>query len=202
VSDLKSALELARDLTDAVIGVLQDAALGFATNDDDAFAATMASITGMEGAQEGFFRITVGDKTPTKVPFETSNVAIWGFNALVQSFIVPGSCPNAPKIRLLTPLILETEFKQGEYPPETIKFSFDPKAAGYKGGDLFIGYQNQVNLPVIEKVKIIGHGKGEAKFPPGFNGFVVSGLVTSDKFTTIDDLANASIAGPLAIHVS
>jgi len=202
VSDLKSALELARDLTDAVIGTLQDAAEGFAKAGDHAFAATIVAVTGMEGAQEGFFRISVGDETPTKVPFETSNVAIWGFNALMQNFVVPGSCPNPPKIRLLTPLVLDTKLKQGAYPPETIEFSFDPKAAKYNGGKLYIGYNNQRNLPVIEEVKIIGHGKGQAKFPRGFNGFVVSGLVTSNKFTNIDDLANASIAGPMGIHVS
>jgi hypothetical protein len=78
-------------------------------NDDFGLVRPAASVIGQEGEQNGFYRSMLG-KVPSALPFLTTGTREFAFSSLVQTFVVPGSCPNINTIPLpvFAPLTLVT----------------------------------------------------------------------------------------------
>jgi hypothetical protein len=69
------------------------------------------------------------------------------------------------------------------------------------GKQLLVGWVNQLNAPVYTPLNITVKGKGIAAVPPGMNG-VVFAAVTTQQRDNVDDLALATLAGPVAMRLS
>ena len=207
VSDFKSAIALAGTFTSLVLATLQDVIEVFALNGDAPLTVGVASVVGQEGEQEGWYRLLQG-KIPSELPFLTTSTREFAFNALNQTFIVPGSCPNINTIDLPTfqPLTLLSKL---EAKTEPIQFSFD-KTWYDNYNDLKVVYINQQNLPIVEDITIV-KTEGtvvtiKATFPYDaneMNGLTIATLVNgSGPFQNAQAVADATKFGPALFIVN
>jgi hypothetical protein len=179
-TNFEDAITLAATFTDVVLGTLQDVIEIFADNNDNAATRGIASVVGQEGEQEGFYRILQNKGLiPSELPFLTTSTRDFAFSAL-QSFIVPGSCPNEQDLlkglKIFGVLTLDTKTVQKA--DQNLMFSFDiaslaqsnllPTSFGssqnsaqwFKGSSLdltkvdystlSVVYINQQNVPIVE----------------------------------------------------
>lgn len=210
VADFESAVTLAQTFTDVVLGTLQDVQSNAAQNsgsDAAGVIAAVSSVIGQEGQQDGFYRSVQG-KRPSAQPFLTTGARDFAFTAL-QSFVVPGSCPNIGDIKLQTfqPLNLITK----EVCNGPIEFTATNTAqTTVDAGSQKLVYINGANVPnvvpfTVEKTQ----GPTvtiKADFP--HDEFVMDGLTLaaivkgSGPFAGADDVAQATLFGPGLIEVN
>ena len=69
------------------------------------------------------------------------------------------------------------------------------------GKQLLVGWVNQLNMPIYTPLNITAKGKGTATVPPGMNGAVFA-VVTTQQPDNVDDLALATLAGPVVLTLS
>jgi hypothetical protein len=114
---------LASTFTDIVLGTLQEIETKLAMNGDFGLMHSVASVIGQEGEQNGFYRSLLG-KVPSALPFLTTGTREFAFSPLVQTFVVPGSCPNINTIPLpiFAPLTVATSPTAPE--TQTLEFNF------------------------------------------------------------------------------
>ncbi|KAH1611956.1 hypothetical protein KXX21_002969 [Aspergillus fumigatus] len=206
VSDFDSAIVLAANFTDLVLGTLQDVAERFAVGGNFNLTRIIASVVGYEGEQEGWFRV-LQDKIPSEPPFLTISDLNFAFSAILNAFVVPGSCPNIHEIPLqrFHPLAILT-------PPEDrtqiIRVAF--RSGKHMEQRLWMTYINQQNLPIVESMNIISSENrtvvAEILFP--YDQFLMNGLTiaavtnSSGPFRNANDVARATVAGPGLIIVN
>lgn len=94
VSNFNQAISLASTFTDVVLGTLPDIQTLFANANDNALIRGVGSVIGQEGEQNGFYRDILG-KNPSALPFLTASARDFAFSAIVQNFVVPGSCSSS-----------------------------------------------------------------------------------------------------------
>jgi len=70
-----------------------------------------------------------------------------------------------------------------------------------QGKQLFIGWTNQLNVPVYTVLSIVSQGRGIADIPQGLSGAVFAAVI-SQLPNNNDDLALATLAGPVALLLS
>lgn len=210
VDNFQDAIALASTFTDVVLGTLQDALLGLATDGDHGLIEGVASVIGQEGEQNGFYRTILG-KTPSALPFLTTSTPQFAFSALNQNFIVPGTCPNENEINLpifdvLTPVNPPTDAVNTE-----IEFQVTAPAGGYASTSGWsIVYINQQNLPIVEPITDVSTKGNIISFKAAFpgqtnlmNGLTIAAVTTSaGPFATADDVAAVTIAGPGLIEIN
>ena len=192
-----SAINLARTATDVVLGTLQDVIQIFAKNGDAGLARGVASVIGQEGEQNGFYRLVLG-QIPSELPFLTTSDRNFAFTA-IQSFIVPGSCPNIDEIPLNTFQGLTALQQPSGLFDDQLQFTFNASASGYSG-DYWITYINQQNLPVTLPTTKVNESTVEALFPfteHQLNGLTIATLTNSSgPFVNASEVASATIFGP------
>ncbi|KAH8728223.1 hypothetical protein GQ44DRAFT_724744 [Phaeosphaeriaceae sp. PMI808] len=208
VTDFQSAISLAATFTDLVLGTLQDINQIFAQNGDAALVRGVSSVIGNEAEQEGFYRL-VQKKRPSSQPFLTSATRDFAFTA-IQSFTIPGSCPNISSIKLKTFKALAVESTNIKPVTQNIKFSVDKKDVGaYQMDQLRIVYINAQNKPVVKKLDNVQTGGERVAFEGAFpfDEFLMNGLtvaaVTQGKteFASADEVAGAAVFGPGLIEI-
>lgn len=209
VTDFQSAIALAGTFTDVVLGTLQDVNQIFAKNGDAAMVRTVSSVIGNEAEQQGVFRL-VQNKRIAAQPFLTTSDRDFAFTA-IQSFTVPGSCPNIDAIELTTfqPLnVLTTDIK-----PQTQKIKFSAPSTNAAGEDpnaYSVVWINQQNQPIVAKLENPSTDGNnfvfEAELP--FDKFLMNGLTIaavakgSGPFATAGDVADATVWGPGLIEIN
>ena len=208
VTDFHSAMALAGTFTDLVLGTLQDVNQLFAQSGDAGLVRAVSSVIGNEAEQEGFYRL-VQKKRPSAQPFLTTAARDFAFTA-IQSFTLPGSCPNIGTIPLKTfkPLTVEsTEIKPVN---QNIKFSFSKKDAGmFEIGDLKLVYINGLNVPIVKSLDNVQIMEDKVMFEAAlpFDEFQMNGLIIAavtqgaDHFDDADKVAEATLMGPGLIEV-
>jgi len=85
-----------------------------------------------------------------------------------------------------------------------LEFEWDPAQMTFvaeAGKQLLVGWINQLNLPVYTPLNITVKGKGTAAVPPGMNGTSFA-VVTTQQPDNTDDLALATLAGPVVLTLS
>jgi hypothetical protein len=201
VQNFDAAVLLASTFTDVVLGTLQDAVERFAIGGDFGLTRAVSSIIGQEGEQQGWFRIMQG-KVPSELPFLTTSDLNLAFTAL-QSFIVPGSCPNIASIPLETfePLNI---IKAPTAKTGPLKVSFFDHLHETTEVALWIVYINQQNSPIVEPLRIISREDNEvvaeALFPYDaheMNGLTIAVVTaTEGPFPNAYSVAKETLAGP------
>lgn len=94
VSNFNQSISLASTFTDVVLGTLPDIQTLFANANDNALIRGVGSVIGQEGEQNGFYRDILG-KNPSALPFLTASARDFAFSAIVQNFVVRGSCSSS-----------------------------------------------------------------------------------------------------------
>lgn len=209
VTDFESAIGLAQTFTDLVLGTLQDVSDIFARSQDYGLVRAVASVIGNEAQQDGFFR-SQQKKIPSAQPFLTGSARDFAFTA-IQSFVVPGSCPNIHTIPLKTFKGLTIKTKKVQPKTQHLKFAFSKKDAGmFQIEHLRVVYLNGQSVPVVKPLMDV-QTKGDsvtfsAEFP--YDEFVMDGLtiaaVTSgaDSFDGPDAVAQKTLFGPGLIELN
>ncbi|KAK4197559.1 hypothetical protein QBC40DRAFT_231969 [Triangularia verruculosa] len=218
-TDINSSIALAATFTDVVLGTLQDAAEGLATNGDLGPIREVASIIGQEGQQSGFYRLLLNQK-PSEKPFLTTNVGAFAWSAL-QQFVV--SCPfniSEIEIPIFPPLQVTNSSRGPIIEPRNQRLSFVANLTGSSEAeqffnetdpDLFVTYFSGQLLPIsvsVQDAQWFGenntHLRFGAEFPFEENilvGLTIAALTTKDNFTSYAEVVNATIAAPGLIEV-
>ena len=184
---------------------------------DPSVARLISSILSVESRHDAFFR-DMREREPNPSPFDTSISAIWAYN-IALSFIVPGSCPVQIPLPVLpgltvgqatmnsatdAPFAHATTRANGTRGDILKEFTWDPTQVPFVvQGDkhLLAGWVNQVNKPVYTPLTNVSEGKGTAKMPQGLSGITFVSI-TTEQFTSVDELSQGTIAGPAVIIVS
>lgn len=213
VDNFDDAIALAGTFTDVVLGTLQDVQQIFASLNASGLVRGIGSVIGQEGEQEGFYRI-LQSKTPSSAAFLTTSTRDFAFTAL-QSFVVPGSCPNSNEIPLKVfgglDVINASSLKAKN---GTAQFSVDPKQGAISSSSsvVYISGQNlPVTVPITNYKEYDGTVSFDASFPfeggadgvGAFNdGLTIAVIVSGNAdFPTADAVALATVFGPGLIEI-
>lgn len=215
VTTLYDAIALAQTFTDVTLGTLQDVITIFAENNNDDFLRGIASVIGQEGEQNGFFRV-LQNKRPSAQPFLTASARDFAFSAINQNFVVPGSCPDvndhAINLTIFEPLTLVTPPTQAIDQYLTYSFSIEGPTNGthtYTSTDeLSLFLISGQNKPIVEDLENVKNENGVVTFDAPFNvvenllfGLTIAAVTVGDDFTSVDEVAAATIFGPALIEL-
>lgn len=201
VTNYADAIALAATFTDLVLGALQGVEADAAAATNGPIAQIIGSIIGQEGEQVGYYRYAQG-KVPSSAPFLTNTNGIFAYNALMQLFIVPGSCPQTLDIPTLGALSVTNMPKASN---GTAKF----EAAGSVTSDYYLTYISGQDVPVtvpISDIKTTSDATTfSAPFPfgEGFSKGLTLAAVTKSAgpFANSTEVAMNSAFGPGLIEV-
>lgn len=208
VTNLSQAFNLARTFTDVVLGTLANVQTHLAQNGDIDMIATIGSVIGQEGEQNGFYRYSL-DLIPSSLPFLTASARAFAFSALNQMFVVPGSCPNAYAIDLPIFLPLNVVTSPVEAVDQNLTFSLQSDT--YQSADgLSVVFINQQNVPVVGNITDAAFSDGALQFSADFpyteyemNGLTIVAVTNSTgPFDNAEAVANATVAGPGLIEIN
>jgi hypothetical protein len=139
----------------------------------------------------------------------------FAFSAL-QSFVIPGSCPNINTIdlQIFEPLNVLSNV---EPKVQDVKFSFaipaNANTASWKSdySGLSVVYINQQNTPIVQALQNIDVMDTTVTFTATFpfdeatfgNGLTIAAVTNSTgPFASVDDVAKATVFGPGLIEVN
>jgi hypothetical protein len=170
VSTFKESIALANLFTDVVESTLPDIIVLLGLVGDAPLTRGVGAVLGQEGEQNGFYRGLLGMPN-AQLPFKTQGARDFPFNAILQNFVVPGSCGNldiliapgagAKALKQYAVLNLETpNSKLSINADSQIKFTTplsssnnEPTAHSFiqtsgSSSGFYITYLNQANAPV------------------------------------------------------
>jgi len=210
VSNFHDAVALAKTFTAVVIGTLGDVQTHFGTNGDNGLIRGVAAVIGQEGEQAGYYRNLLGE-IPSETAFMTASTRELAFSAVTNSFVVPGSCPNANTIALpvFTPLNLLTANVQALDQQLQYSYSATGQNAQYANGQgLSLVLINQQNVPVVVPMTNVQSNNGVTTFQANFpfqeklmHGLTIGCVSKGTTFATITDVVANAVAGPALITV-
>lgn len=225
--DFLGAIKIASTFTDVVLSTLPDIQQIAATEGDVPVVGAVGSVVGQEGEQNGFYRSLLGEVS-SELPFLTGGARNFAFNAILQNFVVPGSCPSldlletpATGVGLNETGVLTVLTKDFSLTDITAHFSvqtFVPsntqsyyQAHGHGSNMNYITYINQKNTPVSIKINQDSIKLEEnaihfsATFPGATNdlsGLTIAAITESNGFTSPDEVASVTQFGPGLIEVN
>lgn len=164
-----------------------------------------SSILATEVRHEVFLRSTAGE-IPNPAPFDTGIPPPWAYT-IGLSYTVPGSCPVEVALPSYPPLY---RAGQSVYQfasstrPTSIDLEWDcDQQWVYREGNkqLYVAWVNLANQPQYTKLNVTGEGKGTTSVPSNLEdtAFIA---ITSLQPDNLPDLADATLAGPLAVPIS
>lgn len=208
VSSYNESLILANSFTNTVIGTLSSIIQQYGKVGDADLIAEIGTVIGQEGQQSGGFRIAQG-KRPSANAYPTYASPSFLYS-LVNTFTVPGSCPNSNliDIPILKPLTVLTPSPQ---PADgTINLVVEPSNPAI--GNLSVVYLSGQAQPVVVAITdILHHGTTastfSAKFPFSTSGFsdgltIVALTNGTGPFADADAVAASSVYGPGLIEIN
>jgi hypothetical protein len=214
VSDLKSAIAVARTFTDVVLGTLPDVQTHFGLDGDAGLIRGVGSVIGQEGEQNGFYRQLLG-VIPSALPFLTAGAREYAFSALNQAFVVPGSCPNSNTIDLpiFGALGPSPQFLDPKDQDITLTFSATGQYAQYASTykSLSVVFLNQQNLPLVATINSATiDNQGTVTLSVHFpytanlmNGLTIAAVTNTTNFPNgLTDVVANTVFGPNLIEVN
>ncbi|CAF9942699.1 MAG: hypothetical protein ALECFALPRED_009919 [Alectoria fallacina] len=207
VTNFTQAVVLAQTFTDIVLGTLPEAQAAFAADagDESPLIQLFGGVLAQEGEQVGFYRF-VQKKTPSAAPYLTGGSPSFAFTA-IQSFIVPGSCPQPLSNINLTTFGPLTVVTTPEAKNQTLEFVV-PGAVSPAANSIV--YLTGANVPLtvaisnVSTVAGMSHFTASFPFESGFaNGLTIAALVkgAGQTYKTNDAVAAATLYGPGLIEV-
>jgi hypothetical protein len=194
-------------------------------------ARSVSSILTVESRHDAFFRSAMG-QSPNPTPFDTGISGLWAYNlalsyivpgscpvelplpilptlTVAQAIVTPCANATAPYTNTSTPYTnTSTPYINTPTPyantPTQLEFTWDPTQEPFiaeSGKQLLIGWVNQLFAPIYTTLNITGTGTGTAYVPEGVSGIAFAAL-TVQQPDNVNDLALATIAGPIAVPLS
>ncbi|KDN71483.1 putative late sexual development protein [Colletotrichum sublineola] len=216
---LKDAVALAETFTSVVLGTLQDANQLLAKNGDTGPVRAVSAVIGQEGEQNGYYRSYLS-RPPSSQPFLTTSIAPFAYSAL-QAFVVKDSCPfklSDIDIPIFAPLVVAQMQSCGEVRAmdQRLSFSVDLRslvtAGRFLGTDkapLFVTYLSGLNVPLSVPIQNPSWEGARITFDADFPfeqnsmfGLSIAALTFEGNFTSPDDVAKSTLAGPGLIQVN
>ena len=176
----------------------------------------ITSITGQEGEQNGLYRVLL-DRVPSESPFLTRVPAPFAYSAL-QMFVescpydisaidlpvFPGLMVNGGAIALIGPKDQNLRYSADLSSSEAAK-----KYVGGSGSGLWLTYTTGQQLPFSVPICDVKWEGSTISFTAVFpfrehvmEGFSHAALTTTDKFASVDDIPNDTLAAPGVIQVN
>lgn len=207
VDTFADAIALASKFTDVVLATLPDIQTIFAQQNDSGLIRGVGAVIGQEGEQNGFYHQLLG-QVPNQLPFLTAGSRDLAFNAILQNFVVPGSCPNlglllasengkGVGLRTLDTLAVLTDAADfsierdihAHFRASTtnagLGHEFLERVGGASG--MYLTYINQQNAPFSVPVREMTGEAGPIKFTASFpgktmdlNGLTIAAVTRSD----------------------
>jgi hypothetical protein len=150
----------------------------------------------------------VQGKRPSSSPFLTASAGQFAFTAL-QSFVIPGSCPNANTIDIpiLQPLAITTMNLQPVNQTLDFEVSGSPSLKG-----MYVAYISGQNVAVVEPITDVKSANGMTTFSAYFpfqggsamfsDGLTIAAVTTGDgPFVDASAVAAAAVYGPGLIEI-
>jgi hypothetical protein len=201
VNSTEEFFKLASIITSIGIGTTIGLSERLAITDPLLIQSVSSKLT-VESRHDAFFRHLQGE-APNPAPFDTGISDIWAYN-LALSFIVPGSCGTEIPLPILPTLNVSDPMPANSTKSTLREFEWDPAQMTFvaeAGKQLLVGWVNQLSMPVYTPLNITVKGKGTAAVPSGMNGAVFAAVTTQQPDNT-DDLALATLAGPVVLTLS
>ncbi|CAM1503889.1 Fc.00g014800.m01.CDS01 [Cosmosporella sp. VM-42] len=216
-TNLTEAVAIAETFTAVVLGALQDANVIFSTDGQQGAVRIVSSVIGQEGEQNGLYRVFL-KRVPSESPFLTTVPGPFAWSALLQNFVVPGSCPfDLSKVNLpIFPGLLVNGGAIATVQPHDQTLSFRANLQDFKAAEGYIGkteglyltYTTGQQLPItvdLEDVQWDGSViTFSADFPYAENvmgGFSHAALTTCRDFKDADSVVGSTLAAPGIIQV-
>jgi hypothetical protein len=224
VDNFRDAIELASTFTDVVSGVLPDIQTLLGADGDFGAIRGVGAALANEGEQNGFYRTILG-KTPSQLPFLTAAARNFGFNAILQTFVV--ECPKATldllehpakgiplnETGILNVLTKDLSIEKdvvAEFSVQTIDISQTKKYyEQHKDQITALTYINQQNVPLSVDITDVSFASNAITFKASFpgqskflNGLTIAAVTKGNKFATVDDVASATLFGPGLIEIN
>jgi hypothetical protein len=165
-------------------------------------AILLSSIASIAARQNAMLQASARLET-SMASFETPLSATWAYN-LALNYVQPGSCKAELPMTILPTLFIGNKTIGRARPNDTVTFSWDDAAraaAARSGKPLFIGWVNQVNVPAYTRLDASGDGSGMTAVPPQLSGTAFAVLTTQPELLDIDQLTEATLAGPVVISL-
>jgi hypothetical protein len=204
VTNLAGAIKTASSFTALVFGALEDTIIRLGRSGNFGAMALLVAGVGEEGEQNGAFRTFLGGVAAADSPYLLQAPPAFYYSMLHQTFIVPGSCPNANLINLpiFEPLNLLTHNIQAK--DQMLDFSIGTSSTH----GLSIVYLNQQNLPIVQAINGSHFADGMSTFsvslPFTMHGLfgltVVAVTNSSGPFSNASEVADYTLFGPALIY--
>jgi hypothetical protein len=209
VSDEKSFLALGNIITTVGIGALIGLQRAISES-DPGLEPIIGSILPVESRHDAFFRMTANE-IPNPTTFETRISGIWAYN-LALDFTVAGSCSNLPSSITSLPIFPDLGIVGYGAPsfatpnaPGKLIFKVGQEGMlpeGWNVQPLWMAWVNQDNLPAYTPVTINSNGELHADVQPGMFGVAFAALTNQNTAANVDDLTEATLAGPIPIPLT
>jgi hypothetical protein len=125
-------------------------------------------------------------------------------HSLAWNYVQPGSCKAELPMAILPTLSIGNKVVGHARSNDTVTFSWDgaaQAAAARSGKPLFIGWVNQVDVPAYTPLDASGDGSGTTVVPPQLSGTAFAVLTTQPDLIDVDQLTEATLAGPVVISL-
>ncbi|KAH6243940.1 hypothetical protein HBI81_230930 [Parastagonospora nodorum] len=172
------------------------------SDEDSSATSLLSSMAGAASRQSALLRMHASCNM-SSASFETPLSPTWAYN-LALNYVRPGSCSVELPVPILPALTVYGGTSAFVRAGMNLTFTWDAAgeaAASRSGKPLHIGWINQVNEPVYTSVLALGDNRGTAQMPPEFAGLAVAVLTAQPGLTSTGDLTDATLAGPVIVHV-
>jgi hypothetical protein len=170
--------------------------------EDTSVAIVLSSMASVAARQNALLHAYAKSNAST-ASFETPLTDTLAYN-LALNYVQPGSCTVEQPIPLLPTLSMNGRTVGYARPSTNATFSWDAAgraAASRSGKPLFIGWVNQVDLPVYTSLLALGDGAAISAVPLGLSGTAFAVLTAQPGLTSITDLTEAALAGPVVVNL-
>lgn len=161
--------------------------------------SSMSSVASRQNAQLRSFAF----RNASVASFDTPISDVLAYN-IALSFVVPGTCAVEQRLPLLPTLSVANDVIAAALPGDEVTFTWDAAAraaAGRSGRPLFIGWLNQISVPVYSAVSALGDGRGTTKVPSQLSGIAFAVLTTQPGLASMQDITQATLAGPVVVSL-
>lgn len=183
------------------VGVLISLAESLSPTDTSA-TIVLSSIASVAARQNALLRAYTRSNASI-ASFETPLSGTWAYN-LALGYVQPGSCAVELPVPILPMLFLNNKTAGFARPNTSVTFTWDAAgraAASRSGKPLFIGWVNQVDVPMYTSLTALGDGLGTTDVPPGLSGTAFAVLTAQPGLASIDELTEATLAGPVVVSL-
>ena len=136
-------------------------------------------------------------------PFDPPLPDVWAYN-LALAYVRPGSCARELPIPLLPALTMDNKTTGFAPAGGSITFRWDAaaKAAIARSGrPLSVAWVNQAGAPLYTSLVPMGDAMGAADVPASISGTTFAALTAQPGIVDLDELADATIAGPVMVRL-